>query len=65
MLALSKELPDILIFEVSERGDFQFEEMVLRWVQVNSVYSLWPFEAVAQDVVASARDSSPSLHLPT
>ena len=57
MLAFAKKLPDVLVAESSEGSDLEFEEVVLRGVQVDCVNSAWVCKAEGKDIVACRSNS--------
>ena len=52
MFAIAEHLPDILVGQGGEGGDFELEEVVLRWVEVYSVDAAGGLETEGENVVA-------------
>lgn len=52
MFALAKELPEVIVRKCHVRGDLEFQEMALGWVQVDGVDSGWALHRIRQDVIS-------------
>jgi hypothetical protein len=56
MAAFGEELPDVVVGEGGDGGDFELEKVVLIRVEVDGVDATWGFEEIVEDVVACGGD---------
>ena len=54
--AVAEEFPHVTVGEGGEGGDFELEEVVLVWVEVDGVDAARGLEEVVEDIVASGGD---------
>lgn len=64
MFACAKQFPMISVRQCRERCNFELQEMVLIWIQVDGVDSSWTFESIGHNVVAGACNGKDNIIFP-
>ena len=56
VLSFAKDLPDVTVAQCDEACNLELKEVVLVWVQVDSVHPAWAVLEIVQDVVTGTSD---------